>query len=90
MNKSELVKAIAEKADITKDVAQRALDATTEVITEGLKSGESITLVGFGSFQVRERSAREGRNPKTGEKMKIKASKSPLFKAGKLLKEAVN
>ncbi len=90
VNKSELVKAIAEKADVTKDVAQRALDATTDAVTQALKAGQTVTLVGFGSFQVRARAAREGRNPKTGEKMKIKASKSPSFKAGKLLKDAVN
>lgn len=90
VNKSELVKAIAEKSDVTKDVAQRVLDATTDVVTEALKAGQTVTLVGFGSFQVRERAAREGRNPKTGEKMNIKASKSPSFKAGKLLKDAVN
>ncbi|MBK2123958.1 HU family DNA-binding protein [Fangia hongkongensis] len=90
MNKSELVNAIAKDADVKKEVAHRALDAAIDAITNALKKGDTVTLVGFGSFQVRERAARDGRNPKTGEKMKIKASKSPAFKAGKLLKDAVN
>lgn len=90
MNKSELVTAIAKEAEIKKDLAHRTLDATVTTITKALKKGDAVTLVGFGSFQVRQRAAREGRNPKTGEKMRIKASKSPTFKAGKLLKDAVN
>ena len=90
MNKSELVNAIAKDADVKKEVAHRTLDAAIDAITNALKKGDTVTLVGFGSFQVRERAARDGRNPKTGEKMKIKASKSPAFKAGKLLKDAVN
>lgn len=90
MNKSELVNVIAKEADVNKDVAHRALDATVDAITRALKEGDSVTLVGFGSFQVRKRAARDGRNPKTGEKMKIAASNSPVFKAGKGLKDAVN
>lgn len=90
MNKSELVSEIAKNADMKREVAYRALDAAIDTITQALKKGDNVTLVGFGSFQVRERAARDGRNPKTGEKMKIKSSKSPVFKAGKLLKDAVN
>ncbi len=90
MNKNELISAIAKEADVTKEVAHRTLDATIDAISGALKKGDSVTLVGFGSFQVRQRAERDGRNPKTGEKMKIKASKSPAFKAGKLLKDAVN
>lgn len=90
MNKSELVSAIAKEADVTKEVANRVLDATIQSISGALKAGDQVTLVGFGSFLVRERQAREGRNPKTGEKMTIKASKTPTFKAGKVLKDAVN
>jgi DNA-binding protein HU-beta len=90
VNKSELVSEIAKNADMKREVACRALDAAINTITEALKKGDNVTLVGFGSFQVRERAARDGRNPKTGEKMKINSSKSPVFKAGKLLKDAVN
>ena len=90
MNKGELIIVIAKEADVTKEVAHRTLDATIEAISSTLKGGDVVSLVGFGSFQVRERAQREGRNPKTGEKMIIKASKSPTFKAGKLLKDAVN
>ncbi|MED7789024.1 HU family DNA-binding protein [Francisella sp. 19X1-34] len=89
MNKSELVSAIAKEADVTKEVAGTTLDATIEAITKALKKGDSVTLVGFGTFQVKERSAREGRNPKTGETIQIAASKVPSFKAGKGLKDAV-
>ncbi|MED7819352.1 MULTISPECIES: HU family DNA-binding protein [unclassified Francisella] len=89
MNKSELVSAIAKEADVTKEVAGSTLDATIEAITKALKKGDSVTLVGFGTFQVKERSAREGRNPKTGETIQIAASKVPSFKAGKGLKDAV-
>ncbi|API86577.1 HU family DNA-binding protein [Francisella uliginis] len=89
MNKSELVSAIAKEADVTKEVAGSTLDATIEAVTKALKKGDSVTLVGFGTFQVKERSAREGRNPKTGETIQIAASKVPSFKAGKGLKDAV-
>lgn len=90
MNKSELIDAIAESANLTKADAGRALDATVAVVTAALKAGDSVTLVGFGTFAVRERAARTGRNPQTGQEIEIKASKSPSFKAGKGLKDAVN
>ena len=90
MNKSELIDAIAEKADISKAAAGRALEAVTESITETLKAGETLTLVGFGSFQVKDRAARSGRNPQTGKEITISAAKNPTFKAGKTLKEACN
>jgi DNA-binding protein HU-beta len=90
MNKSELIDAIADAADISKAAAGRALDGMTDAITDALKKGDTVSLVGFGTFSVRERAAREGRNPRTGETIKIKASKNPAFKAGKALKDAVN
>ena len=90
MNKSELISAIAESANLTKADAGRALDAFTSSITESLKNAEPVTLIGFGTFEVRDRAARTGRNPRTGEAIQIKASKNPAFKAGKALKEAVN
>lgn len=90
MNKTELVSAMAEKAGLSKKDAEAALKAFTDVIAEELKKGEKIQLVGFGTFEVSERSARTGRNPQTGEEMKIPASKSPKFKAGKALKDLVN
>ena len=90
MNKTELVAAIAEQAEMTKKDAEKALTAFTEVVAKELKKGEKIQLVGFGTFEVIERAAREGRNPLTGKKMQIKASKAPKFKAGKALKDAVN
>ena len=90
MNKAELVAAIADKAEISKKDSEKALKAFIDVVTEELKKGEKIQLVGFGTFEVTERAAREGRNPLTGEKMQIKASKAPKFKAGKALKDAVN
>ena len=90
MNKTELVAAMAEKAQLSKKDAEAALKALTEVVTEELKKGEKIALVGFGTFEVSERAAREGRNPQTGEPMTIAASKSPKFKAGKALKDAIN
>ncbi len=90
MNKTELVAAIAEQADLSKKDAEAALKAFTDVVSEGLKKGEKIQLVGFGTFEVSERSARTGRNPQTGKTMKIAASKAPKFKAGKALKDAVN
>ena len=90
MNKAELVSAIADKADLSKKDAEAALKAFTDVVTEELKKGEKIQLVGFGTFEVSERAARTGRNPQTGEEMTIPASKAPKFKAGKALKDLVN
>ena len=90
MNKTELVAAIAEKTELSRKDAEKALKAFTEVVEEELKKGEKIQLVGFGTFEVSERAAREGRNPQTGETMQIAASKSPKFKAGKALKDAIN
>ena len=90
MNKTELIAAIAEKTELSRKDAEKALKAFTEVIEEELKKGEKIQLVGFGTFEVSERAAREGRNPQTGETMQIAASKSPKFKAGKALKDAIN
>lgn len=90
MNKTELAGAIADKAGITKKDAEAALKAFTETVTEQLKKGEKVQLVGFGNFEVSERAARTGRNPQTGETIKIKASKSPKFKPGKALKDAIN
>ena len=90
MNKTELVAAIAEQAEISKKDAEKALKAFTDVVAEELKKGEKIQLVGFGTFEVSERAAREGRNPQTGEAMTIAASKPPKFKAGKALKDSIN
>ena len=90
MNKAELVAAIAEKAELSKRDSEAALKAFTDIVAEELKKGEKIQLVGFGTFEVAERAARTGRNPKTGEEMKIPASKAPKFKAGKALKDAIN
>lgn len=90
MNKTELVAAIAENAEISKVNAEKALKAFTEVVAAELKKGEKVQLVGFGTFDVLERPARQGRNPRTGKSMKIKASKAPKFKAGKALKDAIN
>ncbi len=90
MNKSELVTAVADKAKLSKKDAERAVDAFTGAVAAGLKKGDKIQLIGFGTFEVAKRSAREGRNPQTGEKMKIKAAKIPKFKPGKALKDAVN
>ena len=90
MNKSELVEAMAKKADLSKKDAAAALDAFTETITGALKKGDKVTLIGFGTFEVAKSAAREGKNPQTGEKIKIKASKAPKFKAGKALKDTVN
>ena len=86
MNKTELIAAIAEQAEISKKDAEKALKAFVDVVTEQLKEGEKVQLVGFGTFEVSERAAREGRNPQTGETMKIAACKAPKFKAGKALK----
>ncbi len=90
MNKTELVAAMAEQADMTKKDAEKALTAFTEVVTKELKNGGKVQLVGFGTFEVSERAAREGRNPQTGETMQIAAAKAPKFKAGKALKDDVN
>ena len=90
MNKTELVATIAENAGLSKKDADAALKAFTEVVTDELKKGEKIQLVGFGTFEVSERPAREGRNPRTGETMKIAASKQPKFKPGKAFKDALN
>ena len=90
MNKTELVAAIADQAAISKKDAEKALKEFTDVVAEELKKGEKIQLVGFGTFEVAERAAREGRNPQTGATMKIEASKAPKFKAGKALKDLVN
>ena len=90
MNKSDLIDAIASAADINKSDAGRALDAVVDSVTETLKRGDQVSLVGFGTFSVKHRAARDGRNPQTGETIKIKASNVPGFKAGKALKEAVN
>ena len=90
MNKTELVVAMAEKTELSKKDAEKALKAFTDVVAEELAKGEKIQLVGFGTFEVVDRPAREGRNPKTGETMKIAASKAPKFKAGKALKDVVN
>ncbi|ABI57627.1 HU family DNA-binding protein [Alkalilimnicola ehrlichii MLHE-1] len=90
MNKSELIEAVAQSADISKAAASRAVDSMVECVTNALKEGDQVTLVGFGTFQVRERAARTGRNPRTGETINIAASKVPSFKAGKALKDAVN
>ena len=90
MNNTELIAAIAEQAEISKKDAEKALKAFVDVVTEQLKEGEKVQLVGFGTFEVSERAAREGRNPQTGKTMKIAACKAPKFKAGKALKDAVN
>ncbi|MEH6445467.1 MAG: HU family DNA-binding protein [Oceanospirillaceae bacterium] len=90
MNKSELIDAIAASADIPKAAAGRALDATMAAVTETLTKGESVALVGFGTFSVKERAARTGRNPQTGEPIQISAATLPTFKPGKALKDAVN
>jgi DNA-binding protein HU-beta len=90
MNKSELIDAVAQSADISKAAAARAVDGFVAAVTDALKRGEQVTLVGFGTFLVREREARTGRNPQTGAEIKIPASKLPSFKAGKGLKDAVN
>lgn len=90
MNKSELISTIAEISDLTKSDAGRALDATITWIIESLKAGEPVTLIGFGTFEIRDRAARTGCNPRTGETIQIKALKKTAFKAGKVLKDAVN
>lgn len=90
MNKSELINAIAASADLSKAAAGRALDAATDAITAALKKGDTVTLIGFGTFKVTKRAARTGRNPRTGAELKIAARKAPAFSAGKALKDAVN
>lgn len=90
MNKNELIDAIAEEADLSKASAGRALDAALGAITAALKKQDTVSLVGFGTFSVKHRAAREGRNPRTGETIQIGASSAPAFKAGKALKDAVN
>jgi len=90
MNKAELIEAMADAADISKAAAGRALDGMVEAITDAMKKGDQVSLIGFGTFSLRERAARTGRNPQTGETINIKASKSPGFKAGKAFKDAVN
>ena len=90
MNKTELVEKVAESAGLTKTQAEAAINAFVETITDGLKAGDKITLKGFGTFEVRQREAREGRNPRTGETMTIAASKAPAFKASSALKNVIN
>ena len=90
MNRTEFVAAIAENAEISKKDAEKAVKAFIDVVAEELKKGEKVQLVGFGTFEVSERAAREGRNPHTGETMMIKASKAPKFEAGKAFKDALN
>ena len=90
MNKAELVAAIAAKTELSKKDSEKALKAFIDVVSEDLKKGEKVQLVGFGTFEVAKRAAREGRNPQTGKAMKIAASKAPKFKAGKALKDEIN
>lgn len=90
MNKSEFIEAVAQNADIPKSTASKAVDAMVDVIGDTLRQGDQVSLVGFGTFLTRKREARQGRNPQTGEKINIKASRVPSFKAGKALKDAVN
>lgn len=89
MNKSEIIEKMADAADISKAAAGKALDAFTDGVARALKAGDTVSLIGFGTFAVKERAARTGRNPQTGEAIEIKASKTPSFKAGKALKDAV-
>ncbi len=89
MNKSDLINAVASSADLSKAAAGNAVDGIVEAITDALKAGDTVTLIGFGSFSVRERAARTGRDPRTGNPLEIKAAKIPAFKAGKMLKDAV-
>lgn len=89
MNKAELITSVSEKAELTKKDAEKAVNAFLETVTEALTAGDKIQLVGFGTFETRERSARKGRNPQTGAEIEIAASNVPVFKAGKALKDAV-
>ena len=90
MNKAELIDAVADSTDLSKADATRAVDAVLDTVTGALKKGEQVSLTGFGTFEVRERAARQGRNPQTGATIQIAASRAPAFKAGKALKDAVN
>ncbi|MCG8673055.1 MAG: HU family DNA-binding protein [Pseudomonadales bacterium] len=90
MNKTELIEAMADSADISKAAAARAMDGMIDAITKAMQNGDTVSILGFGTFSVRARAARTGRNPKTGEPMEISASRSPAFKAGKAFKDAVN
>ena len=90
MNKTELIAAMAERAELTKKDAEAALKAFVEVVTDAMKNDDKVQVVGFGTFEVAKRGEREGRNPQTGETMKIKASRNPKFKPGKALKDALN
>ena len=90
MNKTELVANVAEKAGLTKKDAEKALSAVIESVEEALVEGDKVQLIGFGTFEVKDRAARTGRNPQTGKEIKIAASRNPVFKAGKALKDAVN
>ena len=90
MNKAELVSSVAEKADLTKKEAERVVNAVFASVEEALAKGDKVQLVGFGTFEVREREARKGRNPQTGQEISIPATKVPAFKAGKALKDSVN
>jgi DNA-binding protein HU-beta len=89
MNKSDLIEAVAEAADISKAAAGRAVEGMTDAIAAALRSGDAVSLIGFGTFAVKERAARSGRNPKTGESIAIPASKTPTFKAGKAFKDSI-
>jgi len=89
MNKTDLVNAVAEKSELSKKDAGKAVDSVFETIMDSLSEGEKVQLIGFGNFEVRERAARKGRNPQTGEEIEIPASKVPAFKAGKALKDSV-
>src|SRR5699024_9662799 len=89
MNKTELINAVAEKSELSKKDAGKAVDAVFETVMDSLSEGEKVQLIGFGNFEVRNRSARKGRNPQTGEEIQIPASKVPVFKTGKALKDAV-
>lgn len=89
MNKTEMTEAVAQASGLSKAAAGKAVDAVLDAVSQALKGGETVVLTGFGTFSVRERPARTGHNPKTGEAMQIKASKAPVFKAGKTLKDAI-
>ena len=90
MNKTQLIDVVATKTGLTKKAAEAAVNAVNEAITEALKAGDKVQIIGFGTYEVKERAAREGRNPKTGETITIAASKTPAFSAGKALKDSVN
>ena len=90
MKKQDFIKAVAQQADVSQATASDCFDAVVDTITKALKKGDKLTFVGFGTFSVKERAARQGRNPRTGETIQIKAAKIPSFKAGKALKDAVN